>query len=262
MVRFFLETLIVRSRSEARLRAEVLALRHQLAVLERQVGRPHWQPTDRLVLAALSRVLPKAGLAIAPAQTRDSAPLASGIGPAQVGRLSAPTPPAAAGGPERAARPHSQDGEGERRLGLPEDRGRAAQAGPLLFQPHRPQGAPPPWPGASTATKPAHLGRVRAPARRPDPGHGLHHRGHRLADPALRPLLCRGGQPPSSSRRQHLRRPDEVTEQGLTTQAPHHDLILKASTVDRIRASWIGSEVEQYAGGCINPWVKAPNASA
>jgi len=59
VVRFLLETLIVRSRSEARLRAEVLALRHQLAVLERQVGRPRWQPTDRLVLAALSRVLPR-----------------------------------------------------------------------------------------------------------------------------------------------------------------------------------------------------------
>ena len=54
VVRFLLETLIVRSRSEARLRAEVLALRPQLAVLERQVGRPRWQPTDRLVLAALS----------------------------------------------------------------------------------------------------------------------------------------------------------------------------------------------------------------
>ena len=57
VVHFMLETLIVRSRSEARLRAEVLALRHQLAVLERQVGRPRWQPTDRLVLAALSRGL-------------------------------------------------------------------------------------------------------------------------------------------------------------------------------------------------------------
>ena len=59
VVRFFLETVIVRGQSEARLRAEVLALRHQLAVLERQVGRPRWQPTDRLVLAALSRVLPR-----------------------------------------------------------------------------------------------------------------------------------------------------------------------------------------------------------
>src|SRR5215472_9006444 len=41
----------------ARLRAEVLALRHQLRVLERQTHRPRWQPTDRLVLAAISRVL-------------------------------------------------------------------------------------------------------------------------------------------------------------------------------------------------------------
>jgi putative transposase len=61
VVRFLLEALIVRGRSEARLRAEVLALRHQLAVLERQVGRPRWQPSDRLVLAAISRVLPRPG---------------------------------------------------------------------------------------------------------------------------------------------------------------------------------------------------------
>jgi len=61
VVRFLLEVLIVRGRSEARLRAEVLALRHQLAVLERQVGRPRWQPSDRLVLAAISRLLPRSG---------------------------------------------------------------------------------------------------------------------------------------------------------------------------------------------------------
>ncbi len=41
--------------------AEVLALRHQLRVVERRVGKPAWQPGDRLVLAALSRLLPRSG---------------------------------------------------------------------------------------------------------------------------------------------------------------------------------------------------------
>jgi putative transposase len=58
-VHLLLEILIVHSRSKARLEAEVLALRHQLRVLERQVGRPRWQPADRLLLAAISRVLPR-----------------------------------------------------------------------------------------------------------------------------------------------------------------------------------------------------------
>src|SRR5262249_6409289 len=59
VVRFLLEVLIVRHRSEARLRAEVLVLRHQLPVLARQAGRPRWQPSDRLLMAAISRVLPR-----------------------------------------------------------------------------------------------------------------------------------------------------------------------------------------------------------
>ena len=57
VVRFLLEILLVRTSSEARLRAEVLALRHQLRVLERQVKRPQWRPSDRLLLTALSRAL-------------------------------------------------------------------------------------------------------------------------------------------------------------------------------------------------------------
>ncbi len=57
VVRLVLEVLIVQGRPNAELRAKVLALRHQLRVLERQAGRPRWQPCDRLLLAAISRVL-------------------------------------------------------------------------------------------------------------------------------------------------------------------------------------------------------------
>ena len=56
---FLAELLLVRHRSDAQLRAEVLALRHQLRILERQVGRPRWQPSDRLLLTSLSRLLPR-----------------------------------------------------------------------------------------------------------------------------------------------------------------------------------------------------------
>jgi len=59
LVRFLAELCLVRIRSNLQLRAEVLALRHQLRVLERKLGKPRWQPGDRLVLASLSRLLPR-----------------------------------------------------------------------------------------------------------------------------------------------------------------------------------------------------------
>jgi hypothetical protein len=38
---------------------EIAVLRHQLTVLARQVARPRYTPTDRLVLAWLAKLLPR-----------------------------------------------------------------------------------------------------------------------------------------------------------------------------------------------------------
>jgi len=70
-LRRLLELMVLRRRSEREKEIEILLLRHQLRVLERQVARPTLTPADRALLAALSRVLPrgarKTSLFVAPA---------------------------------------------------------------------------------------------------------------------------------------------------------------------------------------------------
>jgi putative transposase len=54
LVRCLLGCVTVLSRGHASKNAEVLALRHEKAVLRRQVGRVRYEPGDRLWLATLS----------------------------------------------------------------------------------------------------------------------------------------------------------------------------------------------------------------
>jgi putative transposase len=59
-LRRLLELVVLRCRSEREKEIEILLLRHQLAVLRRQVAHPQLKPADRAFVAALSRVLPRA----------------------------------------------------------------------------------------------------------------------------------------------------------------------------------------------------------
>jgi hypothetical protein len=59
LVRRLLELAVLLGRSETGKEIEILVLRHELTVLRRQVPRPRHQRRDQLLLAALSRLLPR-----------------------------------------------------------------------------------------------------------------------------------------------------------------------------------------------------------
>ena len=53
------ELVLLLGRGERSKELEILVLRHELSVLRRQIRRPHYAPGDRLLLAGLSRILPR-----------------------------------------------------------------------------------------------------------------------------------------------------------------------------------------------------------
>jgi putative transposase len=59
LVRRLLGCLMVLARREVSKDAELLVLRHENAVLRRQIGRVRYQPADRMWLSALSRLIPR-----------------------------------------------------------------------------------------------------------------------------------------------------------------------------------------------------------
>jgi hypothetical protein len=63
---------------------EMIVLRHQLKILRRQVKRPELKQSDRLLLAAASRNLPRKALVLLHGATGDASTLASGAGPKEV----------------------------------------------------------------------------------------------------------------------------------------------------------------------------------
>ena len=59
VLRQILQMLTELARDGGAREVELLVLRHELAVLRRQVQRPKLEPADRVVLAALSRLMPR-----------------------------------------------------------------------------------------------------------------------------------------------------------------------------------------------------------
>ena len=56
LVRLVIDLLVLRSRRDRSKDVEILVLRHQLVVLQRQISRPRFEPDDRAILTAFARV--------------------------------------------------------------------------------------------------------------------------------------------------------------------------------------------------------------
>ena len=200
-----IQLLVLLARGDAAKDLEILVLRHQLTVLRRQIPRPKLQPADRVLLAAVSRVLPR---------TRWSCFL---VNPETLlgwhrrlvaGAWTSPHRRTAGHRWTRSCNHRSSAWPERTRAGLPTHQGRAAPAWRAGLGHRDPHDAAPPRarPGATACGH--DVARVPAPASRRDHGLRLLHRRHGLAATAVRAVLHRAGHqtgPPGRGDRQPRR---------------------------------------------------------
>jgi hypothetical protein len=130
VIRLLVDVVTTMRRDQAELAAEVLTLRRQVQVLERQIKRVHWTPGDRMVMAVQARLLPKSawkGLLVKPETVlgwhRD-------LVRRKLGLLPRPTTPRQTSPVGRGSSPDRETSDREPWLGLLPNQGRTHEARP------------------------------------------------------------------------------------------------------------------------------------
>ena len=200
LVRLVIDLLVLRGRRDHSKDVEILVLRHQLAVLQRQIARPRFEPDDRAILTALARVLGRDRWSIFLVEARHDPGLASTTRREPLDLSASARPaihhrrdpsddhPPRSGEPDvgipphprrtRPARHHHRRVDG---VGDPQDSGDRPRTRPDI--------------GVVDDIPPCSSGRDRRVR--------LLHRRHRHVAPLLRAVLHRTRQPPRAPRRHH-----------------------------------------------------------